>query len=121
MVVEEIEWIDKEGKEAIIKVANETGDLRCFSCPCSYNIGDTLSEPLECLDTDCIVECDICECLIRKEDGEFKYTLRGRLADRQNGFIDVDGFRLHIDSNKIPKDIKKGMFIQFVASRIDVW
>ena len=49
MYIEEIEWLDKEGKEAILKVVNDTKSLMCFSCPCSYNIGDFLTYPLECL------------------------------------------------------------------------
>lgn len=50
MYIEKIEWLDKEGKEAILKVVNETKSLMCFSCPCSYNVGDVLTEPLECKD-----------------------------------------------------------------------
>ena len=38
----------------------------CFSCP--YNIGDVLTEPLECLDTDYIVLCETKENSIEKVD-----------------------------------------------------
>lgn len=121
MYIEEIEWLDKESKEGILKVVNDTQSLMCFSCPCSYNIGDVLAEPLECLDTDDIVLCEIKENRIEKLEGEFKYKLKGKIKDIQNGIIDVYGFDIHINEEKIPSDITNGMYVQFVAPRIDVW
>ena len=59
MHIEKIEWLNEEGKEAILKVVNDTKNLVCFSCPCFYNIGDVITEPLECLDTNDIVLCEI--------------------------------------------------------------
>lgn len=121
MHIEKIEWLDKEGKEAILKIVSETECLDCFSCPCSYNIGDILTEPLECLDTDIIILCEREENSIEKMDGGFKYRLKGKLKDIQNGIVEVYGFYLHIDEEKIPGDMVNGMYIQFVVSRIDVW
>lgn len=121
MYIEKIEWLDKEGKEAILKVVNDMKSLICFSCPCSYNVGDVLTEPLECLDTDDIVLCDTKENSIEKMEGEFKYKLKGKLKDIQNGIIEVYGFDVHIDKERIPDDIINGMYIQFVTSRIDIW
>lgn len=121
MYIEEIEWLDKEGKEAILKVVNDTQSLMCFSCPCFYNIGDVLTDPLECLDTDDIVLCEINENCIEKMEGEFKYKLKGKLKDIHNGIMDVYGFNIHIDKEKIPSDITNGTYVWFVASRIDVW
>lgn len=121
MYIKKIEWLDKEGKEAILKVVNETKSLMCFSCPCSYNVGDVLTEPLECLDSHAIVSCETEENCIEKMEGTFKYRLKGRLKDIQKGIFEVYGFDLHIDEEKIPGDIKNGMCIQFVTSRIDIW
>lgn len=121
MYIEEIEWLDKEGKEAILKVVNDTKSLMCFSCPCSYNIGDVLTEPLECLDTDDIFLSEKMENSIEKMEGAFKYKLKGKLKDMQNGIIGVYGFDLHIDEEKIPSDITNGMYVQFIVSRIDIW
>ena len=52
---------------------------------------------------------------------DFKYKLRGKLIDMLNGIVEVKGFKLHIDEDKIPKDMSNGMCIQFEASRIDIW
>ena len=59
--------------------------------------------------------------LIEKMEGEFKYKLRGELKDMQNGIVEVKGFNLHIDEDKIPKDMSKRMCMQFEVSRIDIW
>ena len=121
MYIEEIEWLNKEEKEAILKIRSNTRKLICFSYPCAYSIGDKLTEPLECLDTDNIALCEIKEDSIEKMEGTFKYKLKGKLNNAQNGIIEVCGFKLHIDEEKIPGDITDGMFVQFIVSRIDVW
>ena len=91
------------------------------TCPCSYEIGDVLTEPLECLNTDNIILCETNDNIIEKMEGDFKYKLRGKLIDMLNGIVEVKGFKLHIDEDKIPKDMSNGMCIQFEASRIDIW
>lgn len=121
MYIEEIEWLDKEGKEAIVKVANNANILRCFSCPCTYNIGDVLTEPLECLDVQSIILCETNENSIEKLGDTFKYKLKGEVKDVQNGIVKVFDFELHIDEEYIPGDILNGMYIQFSVSRIDIW
>lgn len=121
MYVEEISWLDKDGEEAVLKVINETDCLVCFSCPCTYDVGDILTEPLECLDTDNIILCETRKNIIEKMEGEFKYKLGGELKDIGNGIVEVKGFNLHIDEDKIPKDMSNGMYIQFEVSRIDIW
>lgn len=121
MYVEKIEWLSKEGKEAILTVAKDTKCLMCFSCPCSNNIGDELAEPIECLDTYDIVLCEKREDIIEKMEGSFGYKLQGELKDVQNGIVDVYGFIIHIDEKRIPGDITDGMYIQFIVSRLDIW
>ena len=121
MRIEEINWLDIGGEEAVLKVVSDTDYLVCFSCPCSRDVGDVLAEPLECLDTDNIILCEAKDNIIEKMEGEFKYKLRGELKDMQNGIVEVKGFNLHIDEDKIPKDMSNGMCIQFEVSRIDIW
>lgn len=121
MYIKKIEWLDQNGKEAILKVVKDNKSLICFSCPCCYNIGDFLTEPLECLDINQITLCDTKESCIEKMEDSFKYKLKGELKDIQNGIVRVYDFVLHIDKEKIPGDITNGMYIQFVTSRIDIW
>lgn len=121
MHIEEINWLDIGGEEAVLKVVSNADCLTCFSCPCSYDVGDVLIEPLECLDTDNIIMCETKENIIEKMEGEFKYKLRGELKNMRNGIVEVKGFILHIDEYKIPKDMSNGMCIQFEVSRIDIW
>ena len=121
MRIEEINWIDREEKEAILKVVSDTDYLVCFACPCSCDVGDILTEPLECLDTDNIMLCETSKNVIKKMEGEFKYMLKGKLKDIKNGIVVVKGFNLHIDEDKIPRDVSNGVYIQFEVSRIDIW
>ena len=121
MHIEEINWLDIGEEEAVLKVLSDADCLICFSCPCSYNVGDVLVEPLECLDTENIILCERTENIIEKMEGEFKYKLRGELKNMEKGIVEVKGFALHIDEDKIPKDVSNGMCIQFEVSRIDIW
>lgn len=121
MYIEKIEWLDKESKEAVIKVADDTKCLICFSCPCFYNIGDVLTEPLECLDTNDIILCEKDNHSIEKMGELFKYKLKGKLKDIRNGIVEVYGFDIHINEKKIPGDITNGMCVEFIVSRIDIW
>lgn len=121
MHIEGINWLDIGGEEAVLKVVGDEDCLICFACPCPYNVGDVLVEPLECLDTDNIIICETKDNNIEKMEGEFKYKIRGRLKNMQKGIVEVKGFKLHIDEDKIPKDMSNGIYIQFEVSRIDIW
>ena len=121
MHIKKIDWLDEQIKEAVIIVANNRESLICFSCPFLYSIDDVLTEPLECLDTDEIVCSAEQKDAIEKMDGVFQYRLQGQLRDSKRGIMDVCGFVIHIDSEKIPGDIRDGMYIQIVTSRIDIW
>ncbi|MDE6904962.1 MAG: hypothetical protein K2P76_08550 [Lachnospiraceae bacterium] len=74
-------------------------------------------EKIEWLDTDDILLCETEENTIEKMEGVFKYKLKGI----RKGIVEVYGFDVHIDEQKIPSDITNGMHIQFVISRIDIW
>ena len=121
MYIKEIKWLDKEEKEAILKVESEKKSLICFSHPCFNSVGDILTEPLECLNVGNIVFCETGKDSIEKLDGTFKYKMIGKLKDAKNGIIEVCGFNLHIDEKKIPGDMINGMQIQFVVPRVDIW
>lgn len=120
MKIENIEWLDIDEKEAVITVSNNYNKLICFSCPCDYQIGDELTEQLECLDTKAVAVCDKCDS-ITKLESVFGYKLQGRIIDAENGIVAVDGFVIHIDEKEIPGDVNAGMYIQFDTSRVDVW
>lgn len=121
MHIKKIEWLDKEGKEAMVEVVVGIKSIICFSCPCFYHIGDVLIEPLECVDTNNIVLCNTKEYEVKKLEGAFKYKLKGQIKNKKNGIINVQGFDIHIDEEQIPGDIMDEMYIEFVTSRIDVW
>ena len=107
--------------EITIALSDSANVTALLSDALSYNVGDVLVEPLECLDTENIILCERTENIIEKMEGEFKYKLRGELKNMEKGIVEVKGFALHIDEDKIPKDVSNGMCIQFEVSRIDIW
>lgn len=121
MYIKEIKWLDQESKEAMLTVASDGHSLTCFSHPCSYKIGDVLTEPLECLDTDDVILCEKPEEDIEKLGKIFNYRICGRIKSKDESILEVYGFNLHLDKNKIPNDINEGAYIQFLSSRIDIW
>lgn len=113
--------MDEKNKEAVLKIAANTESIICYSYPCTYNVGDILLEPLECLDIEKIVLYDTNRSCIEKLDESFKYKFVGMINDIKQGLISVYEFEIHIDEEKIPKDLKNGMYIQFTVPRVDVW
>ena len=108
MHIEEINWLDIGEEEAVLKVVSDADCLICFSCPCSYNVGDVLVEPLECLDTENIILCERTENIIEKMEGEFKYKLRGELKNMEKGIVEVRGLRYILMKTKSPKMCQMG-------------
>jgi len=51
----------------------------------------------------------------------FRYKLCGEVKDVQNGIVEVYGFSLHVDEDKIPNDINNGAYIEFEVPRVDIW
>lgn len=122
MYIQEIDWMDKSNKEAILKISDDMESMRCFSCPCEHNAGDVLVEPLECLDVeDIVVLHEMKESRIQELDGVFKYKFAGTIKNIEKGIVSVYGFDLHIDQEKFPGDVKEGTHVEFIVPRIDIW
>lgn len=121
MYIKEIEWLDEENKEAVLNVVSGMHSIKCFSYPCKHKIGDILTEPLECLETKNVVLCRVPEEDIKKLEKPFKYRICGKLKCKEESILEVYGFKIHLDENMIPNDIKDGAYIQFISSRIDIW
>ncbi len=120
MKIKKIELMDIDLKEAIIIVKENDLEVTCFSCPCLLEIGSIIKEPLECIDTKNVVVCEE-NAMIQKDKGFFGYKLQGKIENLEEGLVNVNGFRMHIDVKEIPNDVKTGMYICFETSRIDIW
>ena len=119
MIVEKIEWMDESEKEAIVTVSCNGYKVICFSHPCLLKTGRKIEGPLECIDAKCVTSCE-CVAKVQKKDSFFEYELQGKIVDRENGVININGLVIHIDADEIPKDVKEGMYISFETSRIDL-
>lgn len=120
MLVEQIEWIDEEAKEAIVTLKNEGQTIKCFSCPCVVKLNSEIDNILECLDTKNVLISENDSQIIKKEK-IFEYEIHGKLINRSEGFVNVFGMIIHIDEIQIPGDIVENMNICFSTSRIDIW
>ena len=120
MEIEHIEFIDENAKEAIVFIKNEQIEIKCFSCPCLLEQGSIVEEPLECIDTKNVAISDNYS-KIRKKENFWGYEFQVQIINREEGLVEADGIRMHIDIDEIPNDIEVGMYIYFETSRIDIW
>lgn len=121
MFIQKIIWLEDSCLEAKLIVSDGFYSLLCFSCPCEYAVGDKLHRPLECLDVQDI--CVVKEGMYNIEKGKnpFSYLLCGKIGDINKGIVSVGEIKLHIEQNRIPKDIQFGQFVCFSTSRIDIY
>lgn len=121
MFIQKITWLDHSCLEAELVVSDGSYCLLCFSCPCEYAVGDELRGPLECLDAQdiCVAEENVFN--VVKGPFPYSYTLCGRICDISKGIVCVGKLKLHIEQNRIPKDIRSGQYVWFSTSRIDIY
>jgi len=121
--IKHIDWDDEEAGVANVLVSNGRIDILCFSHPFDGSVGDTLTEPLYCLDAENVVVSEQPEAYVQKNDslGYFGYSVCGKLIDRKNHIVSVDGdILLSLENDDIPYDISEGDDIMFDVLRMDV-
>ena len=121
MYIQKIKWINRSILEAELVVTDGKYSVLCFAYPCEYSVGDPVRDFLECLSVTEIQTSNTKTPQIIHKDGGFQYTICGCLTDASKGIIQVGKLVLHIQANRIPKDISNGQFIQFSVQRIDLY
>lgn len=121
MVIKDISWIDYSSKEAVVTVSDGTYDIVCFSHPCSYAVGQTVTEPLECLDVDNIVISDCEKFEAVKAEEYFTYQLNGKLINKTAGLVQLGEIVIQVDERLIPGDLDNSAYVSFTVSRLDLW
>ena len=111
MHIEEINWLDIGEEEAVLKVVSDADCLICFSCPCSYNVGDVLVEPLECLDTENIILCERTENIIEK-------MVEGRLNKNLKEMCLVDQEFIKNPDETVAKFLGEGKVLNMVRFQV---
>ena len=119
MWIKSIDWVDESAKEADVIVTDGNNSIICFSCPCNYCNGDTINEPLECLDVENIILADGSYNIERKRN--YEHIVCGKMKDITNGIVEIGEIILHINNEKIPKDINNNDMIKFCISRVDLY
>ncbi len=120
MIIEEIRWMDRSIREAVVLVSDGRYSVVCFSHPCNYSVGEHVSDPLYCMSVQDVELAgqDVYEAT--HDAWEFPHRVCGKLCDSTQGIVCVGELRLQIDAGMIPGDIKNGQFIQFSTTRIDL-
>lgn len=121
VIVEEMKWMDRSIREAIVLVSDGRYSVVCFSHPCNYSVGEQVEDLLCCLNAQDVELADQDRYLASHDDWEFPHRICGRLSDSSRGIVCVGELQLQIDAGVIPGDIKSGQFIQFSTSRIDLY
>lgn len=121
MFVKDISWIDYSCKEATVIISDGTYNVICFSHPCSYAVGQIVTEPLECFDADNIVVSNCEKYEVIKTEECFTYQLNGKLINKTAGIVQLGEIVIRLNGHLIPGDIDNGSYVSFTVSRLDLW
>ncbi|MFV0313986.1 MAG: hypothetical protein ACK5I7_02670 [Anaerotignum sp.] len=104
MIVKRIKWLDMEGLEAAVTIEGDIEEITAFCHPCFYKEGDQVKSPLLANFTPSIYISFNKEYLINKHDSdEFGYDFCGKLYDKEQQVIKVNGIDIKIEDVSIPK------------------
>lgn len=120
MYIKNINWIDKDNKEALAIVTNNKIELECFSYPLENNENDTI-DIIHCLSVQDICISTKKEYSIQYNEKNKEYIVCGQLINKEEGILLFDDIKMDISGSYIPADIKEGEFIYFKTNRLDIW
>lgn len=119
VVIEEVKWLSQEGMEAEVIVSNAGARIICFAHPFNKQVGETILTPLQAFDTEHISISDEEFFLLLKLEDHFSYKVVGKLEEKSQGLIGVEGMEIEVDA-PIPGDINEGTFVSFTCRRLDL-
>lgn len=120
VIVEKINWIDKEEREADVTITDGIYSVLCFSHPCNQNEKDIFNNLIYCFDAYDIVKSFECNPAIIKKSGFYEYMLSGELKSKEDKIVKIGELQIDISDGDIPKDINEGDYIEFQVMRLDV-
>ena len=119
MKVKQINWIDKESKEAEVLLSNGIYDLICFAHPFLNSIGEKLTSILVSFE-DKIFVSQKKNFLIEKNGSDnFSYFIRGKVIDAKNNIVEIGDIKIEL--TELPSDLDNNDFVEGVIERIDLY
>ena len=120
VIINKINWLSKEAKEAEVYLSDGKFDIICFCHPFSKNIGYEISLPLYTINTDRVYKLyENKKYAVEKIGNGFEYHLAGQVKDCLKNQIQVGKFLFEIDT-PLPRDIEEEDYVSFTCDRIDI-
>ncbi|MBF0786848.1 MULTISPECIES: hypothetical protein [unclassified Streptococcus] len=117
--IKEIIWISKEIGEADVIVTDGNYEIMCFSHPFYQEKGEEINGILSVFEHSNLMRSQKTEYVVNHM-GNGKYFFVARLIDGIKGIVQIGKIQIH-DIEGIPEEIKRGEYIQFITSRVDLW
>lgn len=121
MFIKSINWIDEEALEAEVTVSDNCIDILCFSHPLQKTIGETLIDPIYCLDAENVMLSYEKITCADKNNSTFGYSIRGKLISKESKLVLLGNIKLCLEDAYIPDGIPEGSFIEFDVPRFDLY
>lgn len=119
MKIKNIAWLSFEALEAEVTITDDKYEIRCFSQPCHYNIGQELKEPLYAMDAHTVVRVETKKSEVVKLEEPFAYLLTGQLVSKQDRIVEIGNIQIRMDTT-LPGDIIEEDTVSFKCDRIDI-
>ncbi|WP_251862608.1 hypothetical protein [Clostridium sp. Marseille-Q2269] len=119
--ITKINWLSKEALEAEVTVNDGKFELICFSHPFKYDLNDFIKTALYCYDISNVMRVEKCEFKVEKLYESFAYNLTGKLANKEDGIVEIGNIKIEVQNTDLPGDIEEDDYISFNCKRIDIY
>lgn len=120
MIISREEWLDKSSTEAVVIVSDQEFCVAAFCQPYTYKVGDRLDDPLHLLNVSGFQKVESATLKIKRHDQGLAYDFCAVLKDYEKKIFSINGMLFEVDED-IPSDLKKGDYVEFSCSRVDLW
>jgi hypothetical protein len=121
VIVEKINWIDKEEREADVTITDGIYSVLCFSCSFNKDEKDIFDNMIYCFEAHDIAKSFESNPAIIKKSGFYEYMLTGELKSKEDKIVKIGELQIGISDANIPNDINKGDYIEFQVERLDLY
>lgn len=120
MRIVDIERVSETSEDAVVVVSDGSHRVFAFSHLNPNILGTAPDADLHIFDATSITVEETCEPKITRRGCGLGHEICGRIEDRNNGIVCVDGLRFMIEDD-LPADAKDGDCIRVICDRVDLW
>jgi len=120
MIITKREWLSESAQEAILYIGKESTACAAFSHPCTFDEGESLSEPLLAISVEGVVRVDEKHVSKIKRQGDtFAHTIIAKVIDKGKALVSSGSVIIELEEG-LPGDINNGDIVEFSCGRLDV-